>query len=409
MKELLQRYTFVAATLLNSAVSFIKSFFFMDILSKEELGYVALFQSVILIVGFLQLGIIHGAYRILAFSPRRLRIANNSVMTFLIGLYIFCCVALLIISFFIRIDWFWIVGTITGLFILWNVWCTNMHLVLGRTKLLSILMLVSILLSFIALPILFKNHLWGAVAFITIQPISFVILSILFNKDFRFKFQLRNAKYIKLCFNYGFIPFLTGILYFVNLQIERWVIGYDLGVESLGDYFLVFVYTSLFAVIPTAISTAYFPKMMRVLKDSGISNFSFIKVFGVFYLELFFYLVFMTIGTFLIMPTVIRLILPAHLDGIAYVNIVFFGLVPYTLINPISFIANAKLHYKELLFIYIVALVITLSCYIYIYLNKLGSLISYSYVNVLFFIVIALGYFFYFMIKGRKSLYKVIS
>jgi hypothetical protein len=91
--------------------------------------------------------------------------------------------------------------------------------------------------------------------------------------------------------------------------------------------------------------------------------------------------------------------------GLQFVKIVFWGLVPFSLIDPLSFIINAKLHYKELLYVYIFAVSVSVSCYAFLYFNKLGSLINYSYVNVIFFSTVSLGYVIYFFTKGWRSLY----
>src|SRR6202000_3417608 len=118
------------------------------------------------------------------------------------------------------------------------------------TRLLSIITLVSILISLLGLPLLYVKGVLGAVLLLSIQPIAFIILSFIFNSDCAFKLQKKNIPIIMLCLRYGFIPFFTGILYYLNLQLERFVIGFDLGLKALGEYFLVFVYSAVFLVIP---------------------------------------------------------------------------------------------------------------------------------------------------------------
>ena len=375
----------------------------MDILNKEELGYIALFQSTIVLIGFLQTGIIYGGYRLISFSPDRKENANNAVMTYLLSLFIVMGIGFAILSFLLPINWFWGAGILVGISSLWNNWITNLHVGLGRTKLLSALMLASIMLSFLGIPVLYKFQIVGAVLIIAIQPITFIVLSYIYNRDFKFKLTFRSIPYIRICLKYGFVPFLTGILYYVNLQFERWIIGLDLGVKALGEYFLVFVYCSLFLVIPSALATINFPKMMKLLRNTKVKGFSFIKVFKLYYIELGAYLILMFIATFWILPLIVEILLPAHKGGIQYVKIVFWGLLPFTLVDPISILINAKLHYKELLYVYIFAVLISSGSYAYLYFNHLGSLKSYSYVNVIFFSSVSVGYLVYFLTNGRRK------
>lgn len=407
MEKYFERYGYIAVTVLSSVVTFIKSYLFMDTLTKVDLGYMALFQSMILIVNFFQMGVLYGGYRIISFSISRQRKVNDAVVTYLFLLLVAFFFVFFVLNFFISINWFWTIGMIVGLLSLWSNWISNMYVALGRTNKLSLITLISIGLSFIALPLLYSYSIYGAITLIALQPIFFVLLSYFFNKDFKFKINFKSAVYFKLIIKLGFIPFVTGVLHYINLQIERWVIGIDLGVKALGDYYLVFVYVSLFAVIPNALGTLNFPKFMKVLSQDKNDFKNLVKIFKLYYLEIILYLVVIGFSTFCIMPWIIKLILPMHQTGVHYVQIIFIGLVVFTLIDPISFIINAKLHYRELLLIYIGALSISSLCYCFLYFSKQGSLINYSYVNVIFYMSVSTGYVTYFLLKGIKRHEKI--
>lgn len=376
----------------------------MDTLTKEELGYIVVFQSVIIIIGFFQTGIIHGAYRMISFSIERKSNANNAVMTYLAFLYLIGSFGLLLYGLITGFNWFWIIGVSVGLFYLWTNWVTNLYISLGRTKLLSNVMLISILVSLLGIPVLYLNPVYGAILLLSIQPIVFIALSFIFNKDFKFVINKKSIPYIILSLKYGFVPFLTGILYYVNLQIERMVIGVDLGLEALGEYYLVFVYTGIYLVIPAALGTLNFPKMMKSIRAIKIDNFNFFRLFGRYLLELTAYLIVVFFATFWLLPLIVDAYLPAHSNGVQYVHIIFWGLVLFTLIDPISFVINAKLHYKELLYIYLFGLTVSIGSYSFLYFNQLGSLTNYAYVNVIFFSAVSLGYIVYFITKGKRSL-----
>lgn len=402
MKSHIERYKYLAVTILSSLVTFVKSYFFMDLLSKKELGYVALFQSMILIVSFFQIGVIYGGYRLISFSLLRQKKANDIIISYLFFLFLFFSASILIVNFFFPINWFWTAGLVVGLLSLWGNWISNMHIALGRTNKLSLITLISIILSFTAVPLLYTHPIIGAVALIALQPIFLVLFSYILNKDFGFKIDFKNKLYFRLILKLGFIPFLTGVMHYVNLQIERWIIGFDLGIAALGEYYLVFLYVNLFAVIPAALGALNFPKFMKSLSQKDNKK-GLLEIFKVYFIEIILYLILIGVGTFFIMPKLIEIFLPAHINGVKYVQIVFYGLVIFTLTDPISYIINAKLHYKQLLSIYIIALAVSIVSYSFLYFNKLGSLVNYSYVNVIFYVTMSMGYVLYFVRKGSKD------
>ena len=408
MKNYFERYGFIIVTIISSIVTFIKSYFFMDLLRKEELGYLSLFQSMTLMVNFFQMGVIYGGYRLISFSFLRRNKANNTVMTYLFTLFVFLLIIFCCINFFVPISWFWAAGLLTGFLSLWGNWISNMHIALGRINKLSIISIFSIIFSFLAFPLLYTYPLFGAVFLIGLQPFFLIVLSYFYNKDFGFKFDFKNKLYFNLILKIGFIPFLTGVLHYVNLQMERFVIGYDLGIKQLGEYYLVFMYVSLFSVIPNALGTLNFPMFMKSLDRKEFQNkMGLYNIFKIYYIEVLGYLVLAGIGTFFILPIFIKMILPLHVSGVKYVQIVFLGLAFFALIDPISFIMNAKLHYKELIYIYIYSLIVSIFSYSFIYFNKIGSLINYSYVNVIFYLSVSFGYVLYFIRRGSKYFFEI--
>ena len=405
MNENTQKYTFIATTLFSSAISFIKSYLFMDVLSKKDLGYIAIFQSIIAIVGFLQIGSITGGYRLVSFSKERYKAANNTVVTFLIFLLSFTSIIIVYYSLITNWNFFLILGIFVGIASLLTNWWSNLHIALERTKLLSILTFTSVLISLLFIPILYYNPLYGAILLIGAQPVSFILLSYFFNKDFHFKISFKSIIYFKLVIKYGFVPFFVGILYYVNQQAERWIIGYSLGVESIGEYYLVFLYSTIFLVVPSTLATVNFPNLMKFIRSNHINKKSFIEIFGLYYLQLITYIIISFLLSYYLLPQLVGKFLPHHLIGVSFVKIIFWGLSIYTLVDPITFILNAKLHYKELITIYLVSLIFSLTSYFYLYFNNLSSLTNFAYVNVIFFTCVALGYILYFFVKGKNSLY----
>ncbi|SEG17744.1 lipopolysaccharide biosynthesis protein [Flavobacterium urumqiense] len=406
MSENMQKYAYIGATLFSSAVGIIKSYFFMDLLSKRDLGNIAIFQSIVMIIGFLQIGSITGGYRVVSFSKNRYKNINNAVISYLALLFMLIIAGSAVFSLFYGFNSFLIIGIFVGIVSLLANWWSNLQVGLGRNKRLSLMTFLSVLISLTCIPVLYINPLYGAISLIALQPTSFIILTYIFNKDFKFKISLKSIPYLKLIAKYGFVPFLVGILFYINQQVERWVIGVSLGLESLGEYYLVFLYTTVFMVVPSALGSINFPKYMKLIRNNQGDKKSFFSLFSLYYLELSVYLILMFIGTYFILPFLVGKLLPEHISGVSYVKIIFWGLCLFVLMDPITFVLNANLHYKEEIIIYSCALATSLSSYTFLYFNKLSSLTNFAYVNLVFIITVSIGYFIYFQSKGKYTLYK---
>ena len=71
---------YVLINILVAFVGFIKSFFFIRILSFEELGILTLVQTGVMLVGFSQIGLINGGYRIISLKKTSISEETNNVI-----------------------------------------------------------------------------------------------------------------------------------------------------------------------------------------------------------------------------------------------------------------------------------------------------------------------------------------
>lgn len=126
----------------------------------------------------------------------------------------------------------------------------------------------------LVLPLAFMIGFWGGMLVIMIQPLVFVSMAVLRNKELLPTGFYFNLKYVKYILSFGFIPFLGGIFSSIYLQVERWSITEVLGVEALGGFYLVFLYVSLFLLIPNSINAIFFRRVSRLIQRRNILNLS---------------------------------------------------------------------------------------------------------------------------------------
>ena len=167
------------------------------------------------------------------------------------------------------------------------------------------------------------------------------------NKELRPTGFFFDLKYIKYILSFGFIPFLGGIFSILYLQAERWSINGVLGVEALGSFYLVFLYVSLYQLVPTSINSIFFPKGVKSYAEKRFDDFK--RLLKYYYLVLVGYGVLITIVTVLLLKPFVALLFPAHLVGIPFVYTILPGLIMMSLIEPIGLIMNSAVILRPML------------------------------------------------------------
>ena len=242
-------YYYVIVNIGLSVFSFIRSFVFMRVLDLRELGVISLVQTIFMFVGLLQMGLLNGGYRIVSLGKSAdFEKTNNTIYSYLLLLLpfgiVFCVCSTLFgwisdMSFTLLV-----ISVVFGIFTLLNNWFHN--ILIGEQKLSEVnrINIVSYGLSALMLPLAYWFGFAGGMGVIMMQPLAFVIMSLLRNKEliptgFTFRW-----KYIRYILTFGFIPFLGGIFAAIYTQVERWSVNEVLGVEALGGFYLVFLYVS---------------------------------------------------------------------------------------------------------------------------------------------------------------------
>ena len=303
-----------------SAFSFLRSFVFMRYLDLRELGVISLVQTIFMFVGMLQIGLLNGGYRIVSLGKNdEMEKTNNTIHTYLLILIPIGLVFCFLSSYF---QWIkdisliiLLISVVFGIFTLLNNWYQNM--LIGEQKLseVNLANVVSYSLSALMLPLAFLFGFWGAMLVIMIQPLVYVGTTMVRNKELRPTGFLFDLNYIKYILSFGFIPFLGGIFSILYLQVERWSIDGVLGIEALGSFYLVFLYVSLYQLVPVSINS----------------------------------MILISFVTVLLLKPVVSLLFPVHLVGVPFVYTILPGLIMMSLADPIGLVLNSAVILRPML------------------------------------------------------------
>ena len=347
-------YYYVLVNIGLSAFSFIRSFVFMRVLDLKELGIISLVQTIFMFIGLLQMGLLNGGYRIVSLGKRdELEKINNSIYSYLLILLPIGFIFSVLSSVYGWIDelsfLLLIISVVFGVFTLLNTWTHNV--LIGEQKLaeVNLINIISYTAAALLLPIAFLIGFWGGMMVIMAQPLVFVVMAVLRNKELlptKFFFDI---KYVKYILSFGFIPFWGGIFLSIYLQVERWSITEVLGVEALGGFYLVFLYVSLFQLIPTSINAIFFPKGVKAYSEKKYTDFK--SLLKYYFLALVGYGIAIAIVTFLFLEPVVSVVFPQHIPGVVLVYIILPGLILQSLSEPVGLILNSTVILRPMLIV----------------------------------------------------------
>lgn len=342
---------YVIINIMVSSVGFLRSFAFMRWLGLEELGLISLVQTVMQFVSFFQLGLINGGYRMFSLNKVKEQAKVNNVLfsAFSILLFVFIVAWSIIVAAGTRIlmdNYLLFVAVLAGVLTLINNWLNNT--LIGKQKLdeINIVNLISIIISILSLSLVYFIGFWGAVISVTILPLCNVLLILLRNEDLRPTKFLIDLRLVREILSYGFIPFISSIFVMLNLQIERWSIAGVLGNEALGCFYLVFLFNTLFMLLPISVQNIFFPRAVQSYDERNLLEFkNIIKRFSL--VTVVYDVVILLLTAWLFKPLV-SLIFPIHVNNVIYVYLFLPGLVAYSFDSVIGLVLNASLRLKIL-------------------------------------------------------------
>lgn len=355
---------YILINIFVSAVGFVRSFLFMKWLGMEELGLISLVQTVMMFLGLFQLGLLNGGYRIFALDrANEQKSINNLLFSYFtilagVGLVVWGVLAATGTKLIMSNDLL-LVAFVCGMFMLVNNWLTNTLIGKRLIKNINRINLISSICSMALLPLVVIWQIGGAVAVLISQPLIFVAVALFGNKELRPTGWNFNFKQIRYILSFGFIPFLTGISVMINMQVERWSIAELLGTAALGEYYMVFLFTTLFVLIPASLSSLFFPRTIKAYEDGQMALFRHnIKNYTVILLG---YLGVVVVLTLVLLQPVVDWIFPIHSGGTVYVYWFLLGMVFYTLCDPIGLIMNSMVKLRPMLWAGLLGIVLNFS------------------------------------------------
>ncbi len=347
------RYRYVVVTILVSLLAFARNLFFMKSLDLASLGQITLMSTLIMLVGFVQFGMINGAYN--QYAARNRDVNRRIVELMATGILALIPVAIILTFVFqttgVLADVVWpgtlAFGFAAGIATLASTWMNNALIAdghLGRSNLINAAaVLISLLAAFISL----DYGLSAALASLLLQPLIVAFAAIVLDPNLRPRSLGVHRETLRLLFRLGLMPFLSGLAVLLMHQVERWSIAAILGSEALGELYIVLMYTTFFGLIPAALLNANFPQAKRayVAHDHQL----LMTLIRRHQRDLLAYLLLAVLVTVFLMPTIIERFLPAFTDSAALVYYALPGLVLFTLQNIASMVLYSSGEMRPLL------------------------------------------------------------
>jgi O-antigen/teichoic acid export membrane protein len=388
--------------LVNAAVNLLvlaRSYVAMRALDYHELGLLAITQSIVLLVGAGQLGILNGGYRMLCAEDQRGARRINDQVYSLIG--VLGAVTLVLVAAALgTVDDAQqaiavAVGGLAGVLTILRSWMVNHLIASVSLGSLNRVNFVSALLSFVVLAAVGLQPLLVCLLSILLQPLAFAIYALYREPGVRPGEMLWNRELVRRLFASGFVVFLTGVLLIINGQLERWSIVASTGTEGLGHFYLALLFVNLYTMVPTSLDALYLPKLVRARASGDLQAVQL--DLGKFFALTLAYASAVTLATALLARPIVDLLLPTYAQDLRYVYLVLPGLVVFGLTAPLAIVFNVLIDYRYYFYAYGAGTLATAALLGAVFASRGGASLDVvavvrTAVNVLMALVIAAGY-----------------
>lgn len=384
-----EKYIYVFITILVSFFNFYKSYYFAHILSFDELGEITIIQSFLLIMGMSHLGILNGAFRISSFNKEMdSEITGLILIIVVLVVFIFLCGSIYIYFFQYKNLLNYLYSVIVGAFILLTNYFTNFLLARGKLIILAKINFISSFLAFLLIFIFNKVDFKKALLIISFQPIIYLIFVLFFRNHFAIVLKF-NSKLIQSLLKNGIFPYLASLVAMLATQFERFEITKSIGLTGLGMFSIVYLYQTVYQLIPSAVNNIYFPKII----NAYVSEINFRKHIIDYYKVIILYQIVVLISMIVLIEPIFLYFLPQHFKNIKLIYISFIGFSILTYSDPLIIAFNAMNKMKYILYAFIIAFLIWAAIYFgYIHISKLNlfgfAYFKMSYSLILFIILI---------------------
>lgn len=263
------KYRYVLVTILVSLLAFARNLLFMKTLGLAALGQIALLQTLVIVVGFVQVGLINGAY--IAYAARDRVVNRRIVEVMATGVLALVPVAAVVVlaghTTGIGSKLIWpetlAIGLATGIATLASTWMNNALVADGHLGLSNLINLGAVLLSLLVAFFSRDQGLTVALLSLLLQPLAVALAAMAIDPNLRPRRIGLHGETLALLFRLGLAPFLGGLAVLAMNLVERWSIAAVLGPEALGQFYIVLMYATFFGLIPAALLNVFFPQAKR--------------------------------------------------------------------------------------------------------------------------------------------------
>lgn len=272
-------YAYVAINTTVSLVAFGRNLLFMNSLGLAEVGQIALMQTIVMLVGFAQGGLISGAFILWAGGDRDLNRRMADVLfagKAVLGVVLALVLAVLgpaVLAPVVAPETL-VVGLAAGLATLASTWMNNALVADQKLRQSNLVNVVAVLFSLgLALLTLGSGDLRLALLSIAAQPLLVALGGAILEPQARPRAVRPDRAALRRMLSVGVMPFLGSLSLLLVYQIERWSIAGVMGPEALGRYFIVILYMTFFLLVPTALMNVHFPRVRRALAAGDTEGF----------------------------------------------------------------------------------------------------------------------------------------
>lgn len=349
-----ERSAYLAVNVGVNLLFLVRSYVAMRVLDYTGLGQLALLQSVMLLVGTLQFGVINGGYRLLCDADdSRARQISSLVYSCVLVLGLGCAAVgavLVARSDSAEVGLMLSLGISAGLLGLVRNWISNMmtaRAALAQLNRASVVAAAASMLALLAAPL---TPLAACVASVLVQPATFVLATLLADRQWRPGALALPPALLRQVLASGFIVFLTGLLVQVNAQLERWYVVDHFGLEALGHLYLAILLVSLFQLVPNALDGLFLPRLVAAHAAADAHRLRL--ALRRFLALLLGYAIVAWAAVALLAGPMLQWLLPKYVPDLHYVHLVLPGLVLLTLTNPVAVVGNVLIRYRTYLVAY---------------------------------------------------------
>ena len=310
MSGRISQYRYVLANTLTSVVAFGRNLLFIATLGLADLGQVALMQTIVMLVGFIQLGTINGAFLLFAEEePEQTRriaaVLNMVLLLFSLLVALFALLGRGTALLPVVDPQTLIIGVFAGLATLASTWMNNLLIAKKALAQSNIINIAAVAVSLAAAVLSMRWGLTAALISIMVQPLTAAIGVLMVEPDARL-FGIRpDLATLRSIARKGATPFLSMISVLMTYQIERWSIGLLLGADKLGQFYLVMMFTTFFQLVPAALLNVHIPSAVQAVGSDRLRH-----VLRLHRYEILAYCGLVLLAVLIIAPMAVRILAP---------------------------------------------------------------------------------------------------